>query len=81
MGNYVIRQDPENGSILYLGTDRAVYVSLDGGDSWQVLGIDLPTVYVHEIVLQTVENVLAIATHGRSAWVIDILPVREAAKN
>ena len=77
----VIRQDPENGSILYLGTDRAVYVSLDGGDSWQVLGTELPTVYVHEIVIQTAENVLAIATHGRSAWVIDILPVREAAKN
>lgn len=77
----VIRQDPENGSILYLGTDRAVYVSLDGGDSWQVLGTDLPTVYVHEIVVQTAESVLAIATHGRSAWVIDILPVREAAKN
>ncbi len=76
----VIRQDPENGSILYLGTDRSVYVSLDGGDSWQVLGVELPTVYVHEIVIQTAENVLAIATHGRSAWVIDILPVREAAK-
>ncbi len=77
----VIRQDPENGSILYLGTDRAVYVSLDDGESWQVLGTGLPTVYVHEIVIQTAENVLAIATHGRSSWVIDILPVREAAKN
>ncbi len=77
----VIRQDPEDGSILYLGTDRSVYVSLDGGDSWQVLGSNLPTVYVHEIVVQTAENVLAIATHGRSAWVIDIIPVREAAKN
>ena len=77
----VIRQDPENGSIFYLGTDRAVYVSLDGGDSWQVLGINLPTVYVHDIVIQTAENVVAIATHGRSAWIIDILPVREAAKN
>ena len=77
----VIRQDPEDGSILYLGTDRSVYVSLDGGESWQVLGTGLPTVYVHEIVVQTAENVLAIATHGRSSWVIDILPVREAAKN
>ena len=77
----VIRQDPENGNILYLGTDRAVYVSLDGGDSWDVLGTELPTVYVHEIVIQRPENVLAIATHGRSAWVIDILPVREAANN
>jgi len=77
----VIRQDPENGNILYLGTDRAVYVSLDGGDSWNVLGTELPTVYVHEIVIQQAENVLAIATHGRSSWIIDILPVRAAAQN
>lgn len=75
----VIRQDPENGNIFYLGTDRAVYVSLDGGDTWDVLGTGLPTVYVHDIVIQQPENVLAIATHGRSSWVIDLLPVREAA--
>lgn len=74
----VIRQDPENGNILYLGTDRAVYISLDGGDSWDVLGTGLPTVYVHDIVIQRPENVLAIATHGRSSWVIDLLPVRSA---
>jgi photosystem II stability/assembly factor-like uncharacterized protein len=77
----VIRQDPEDGNILYLGTDRAVYVSLDGGDSWAVLGTGLPTVYVHDIVVQRPENVLAIATHGRSSWVIDLLPVRAAAKD
>ena len=77
----VIRQDPENGNILYLGNDRTVYVSLDGGDSWDVLGTELPTVYVHEIVVQRPENVLAIATHGRSSWVIDLLPVRAAAKD
>ncbi len=75
----VIRQDPENGNILYVGTDRAVYVSIDGGDTWNVLGTGLPTVYVHEIVIQRPENVLAIATHGRSSWVVDILPVRAAA--
>lgn len=77
----VIRQDTENGNILYLGTDRAVYVSLDGGDTWDVLGSGLPTVYVHDIVIQQPEDVLAIATHGRSSWVIDLLPVRAAANN
>jgi len=77
----VIRQDTENGNILYLGTDRAVYVSLDGGNGWAVLGTGLPTVYVSDIVIQQPENVLAIATHGRSSWVIDLLPVRAAAKD
>jgi photosystem II stability/assembly factor-like uncharacterized protein len=76
----VIRQDPENGNILYLGTDRAVYASLDGGATWDVLGTGLPTVYVHEIAVQKPESLLVIATHGRSSWVVDLRPVRAAAK-
>ena len=76
----IIRQDPENGNILYLGTDRAVYVSLDGGATWDVLGTGLPTVYVHEIAVQKPESLLVIATHGRSSWVVDLRPVRAAAK-
>jgi photosystem II stability/assembly factor-like uncharacterized protein len=76
----IIRQDPENGNILYLGTDRAVYVSLDGGAAWDVLGTGLPTVYVHEIAVQKPESLLVIATHGRSSWVVDLRPVRAAVK-
>jgi hypothetical protein len=53
---------------------------MDGGKSWTVLGRDLPTVYVHDFVVHTNEYVGVIATHGRGAWVIDLLPVREAAK-
>jgi len=45
-----------------------------------VLGHGLPTVYVHDFVIHTHEHVGVIATHGRGAWVIDLLPVRGAAK-
>jgi hypothetical protein len=37
-------------------------------------------VYVHDFVVHTNEHVGVIATHGRGAWVIDLLPVRDAAK-
>jgi photosystem II stability/assembly factor-like uncharacterized protein len=76
----VIKEDPADKDLLYLGTDLAVYVSTDGGKTWDVLGGGLPTVFVHDIVVQVPENLLVIGTHGRGAWVLDLLPVRSIAK-
>jgi len=76
----VVKEDPANRNILYLGTDLAVYVTVDGGKSWQVLGSNLPTAHVFDLAIQTAENLVVIGTHGRSAWVIDIDPVRAAAR-
>ncbi len=33
----VIREDPKNPNVLYAGTDLGVYVSINGGQEWQVL--------------------------------------------
>ncbi|KPK75681.1 MAG: hypothetical protein AMJ79_10320, partial [Phycisphaerae bacterium SM23_30] len=76
----VVKEDPTNKNILYVGTDRGVYVTIDGGQKWEVLGTGLPSVYAQDLAIQTVEHVAVIATHGRGAWVIDLIPVREAAK-
>ena len=76
----VVKEDPTNKQILYVGTDLGVYVTLNGGRSWTVLGTGLPTAYVHDIDIHLTENVLVIATHGRGAWAIDLLPVRQAAR-
>ncbi len=75
----VVKEDPTNKNILYLGTDLAVYVTIDGGKTWNVLGSNLPTAYVFDLAIQTAEDVAVIGTHGRSAFVIDLLPVRAAA--
>jgi hypothetical protein len=40
----------------------------------------LPTVHVHDIVIQTAEDLIVIATHGRGSYVLDVRPVRAAAK-
>jgi photosystem II stability/assembly factor-like uncharacterized protein len=76
----VVKEDPTNKNILYLGTDLAVYVTIDGGKTWNVLGSNLPTAYVFDLAIQTGEDVAVIGTHGRSAFVIDLMPVRAAAK-
>ena len=76
----VVKEDPTNQNILYLGTDLSTYVTIDGGNKWQVLGSNLPTAHVFDLAIQTAENLVVIGTHGRSAWAIDIDPVRAAAK-
>ena len=77
----VIHEDPVNADVLYVGTDRGVYVSLDRGAAWQALqGGDFPNVPVHDLVVHPRDRELVAGTHGRSVWVVDVLPVQELAK-
>jgi photosystem II stability/assembly factor-like uncharacterized protein len=67
----VIREDPVNGNILYVGTDIGVYVSLNGGKKWDVLGGNLPSCFVHDIIIHPRDNIIVIATHGRGMYAMD----------
>jgi hypothetical protein len=73
----VVREDPVNADVLYVGTDRGVYVSLDRGKSWQSLQSNLPNVPVHDLAIHPRERELIAGTHGRSAWIVDVLPLQE----
>lgn len=73
----VVREDPVNENVLYVGTDRSVYVSLDRGQSWQVMNAGLPNVPVHDLVVHPRDRELVAGTHGRSAYVMDVLPIQE----
>ena len=64
----VIREDPENENILYLGTDNGAYISFNTGKSWEVFSKGLPNVAVHDIVVQPQAKDLLIGTHGRSIY-------------
>lgn len=76
----VIREDPIDKNILYLGTDLGVYVSKDRGKTWNVLGGNLPSTYVHDLIIHPRNNMIVIATHGRGMWVLDADPVNEKPK-
>lgn len=71
----VIREDPVNGNILYAGTDIGVYVTKNGGKKWDVLGSNLPTVYVHDLIIHPRDNIIVIATHGRGMYAMDANPL------
>ncbi|TNE61652.1 MAG: glycosyl hydrolase [Bacteroidetes bacterium] len=72
----VVREDPENQDILYVGTDLGVYVSLDRGQTFEALCPDFPSVPVHDLVVQQREHDLLIGTHGRSIYKVNIAPVQ-----
>lgn len=73
---HVVREDNRRRGVLYLGSEREVMVSRDGGASWQSLKLDMPTVSV--VDLAVAGDDLVVATLGRSAWILDDLtPVRE----
>lgn len=76
----VIREDPVDKNILYVGTDLTVYVTKDGGRTWNVLGGNLPTTYVHDLIIHPRDNIIVIATHGRGMWAFDANPVNEKDK-
>jgi photosystem II stability/assembly factor-like uncharacterized protein len=67
----VIREDPVNRNVLYVGTDMGAYVSLDAGATWMTLGGGLPSAYVHDLIIHPRDNIIVIATHGRGMWALN----------
>ncbi len=71
-----IRQDTQTKELLFAGTELGIYVSFDDGDHWQPLQLNLPVSSVRDITIHGDD--LAIATHGRSFWILDnITPLRQ----
>lgn len=74
---HVIREDPANPDVLFVGTDLGVYLSRNRGASWQKFMAGMPTVPVTDLVIHPRERELIAATHGRSVWIVDIGPLSQ----
>ncbi len=73
---HVVKEDPKRRGLLFAGTERGAFVSLDDGDSWQPLQLNLPVTSVRDFEIYGAD--LIVATHGRGFWVIDdISPLRQ----
>lgn len=78
----VIREDPKNDSILYVGTDGGLYVSFDQGNSFMMWNGGMPkSVPVHDIAIQQRENEIILGTHGRSLYVSKLIDVQGLKKD
>lgn len=74
----VVREDPTKAGLLYMGTERGIYVSFDDGANWQSLNLNLPITPIRDLQIQKREHDLVVSTHGRSFWILDdVTPLYE----
>lgn len=74
-----VRENHRAPGLLFAGTEREVYFSVDDGANWQSLRLNMPASSIRDLVIK--ENDLVIGTHGRSIWILDnFSPLRELAK-
>ncbi|HEX8815336.1 MAG TPA: glycoside hydrolase [Terriglobales bacterium] len=76
----VVRADTVRSGLLFAGTGNAVYFSLDDGDHWQSLQLNLPVCTVTDLAVHSGD--LVASTFGRSLWILDdITPLRMVDKS
>jgi photosystem II stability/assembly factor-like uncharacterized protein len=79
---YIVAEDRKNADLLFVGTEAAVFASLDGGRSWRRFGRGLPpNALVHDLLVHPRDNDLVVATHGRGLFVVDITPLQEMTRD
>ncbi len=73
-----VHEDPVRKGLLYLGTENAIYASLNDGRDWMPLQNNLPHAPVHHLVVQPHFNDLVVGTYGRGFWIMDdITPLQQ----
>lgn len=68
---YVIKEDPVNENLLFVGTETRVHTSYDKGKVWHELMSSLPYVAIHDLIIHPRDGDLIAGTHGRSIWILD----------
>lgn len=77
-----VREDPRHDSILYVGSDGGLYVSVDAGNNFMMWSKGLPkSIPIHDIAIQSRENEIILGTHGRSLYIAKLDSVQLLVKN
>jgi photosystem II stability/assembly factor-like uncharacterized protein len=73
-----IREDPVRPGLLYLGTENALYFSMDDGANWQSLMTNIPHTPMYWLDIPEHFNDLVVGTYGRGIWILDdITPLQQ----
>jgi len=74
----MIKEDPVNPNVLYLGTENALYFSLNQGGEWQSLMTNLPSSPMYWMDIPEHFNDLGVGTYGRGILILDDLtPIQQ----
>lgn len=77
----VVKEDTEDGNIIYVGTDGGLYVSVNGGNSSMLWNKGMPSsVPVHDVVVHPRDGEIVVGTHGRSLYIAKLDELRKLAK-
>ncbi len=77
---HVVREDPVERRLLFLGTEFGLYMSLDRGSTWSLWTSGVPRVPVRDVAIHPRDGDLVLGTHGRGILVVDdIRPLRALA--
>ncbi len=68
---HVVREDPRNRNLLYIGTEMGVWASWDRGAHWRSIRGNVPVTPVRDIQIHPRDNDLLLATHGRGLYILD----------
>ena len=71
----VVREDPKRKNLLYAGTEQGIYISWNGGSSWEPFQLNLPVTPILDLKVN--QGDLIVATSGRSIWVLDDMNVMQ----
>ena len=75
-----VLQDPVEPNLIFAGTEHGLWVSFDNGNTFEQFKNDYPSVSTYDLAIQEREADLAIATFGRSLYILDdIRPLRKIA--
>ena len=69
----VVREDSQRKDLLFAGTELGMYISWNGGKKWKPFQLNLPITPITD--LKVSHDDLAIATMGRSFWILDDLEI------
>ncbi len=67
----VVREDASRKDLLFAGTETGIYISWNGGTSWESFQLNLPITPITDLKVH--KGNLVVATSGRSFWILDDL--------
>jgi hypothetical protein len=74
-GSHTVAEHPVNPGVLFAGTERGAYASVDAGATWRRFPRALPPVPVLRFAVHPGQRDLILATHGRGLWTVNVAPL------
>lgn len=68
---HVVKEDPKQEGMLYVGLDNGIFLSFDDGKNWTQLRSNLPPAPIYWLEIQEHFDDLVVATYGRGYYILD----------